>query len=196
MGGSSAGPRFVHPATTSIRCWTVPRRSRPRRVERLGCPRWDDRPRKHVRCQRVLQLTTKAGIKPIIGVEAYIAPGSRFDTGASCGVTPARPTTSPAAAPTRTGDDGRERRSALFKLSSHASFEGQLSKWSRTDAELIAEHAEASSSPRMPVGGGANPPAARPEIGRRSKPRRSGGRSSDRFFASELMDGLSSTPKA
>ena len=30
----------------------------------------------------------------------------------------------------------------LFKLSSLASFEGQLSKWSRMDAELIAEHAE------------------------------------------------------
>ena len=30
----------------------------------------------------------------------------------------------------------------LFKLSSLASFEGQLGKWSRMDAELIAEHAE------------------------------------------------------
>ena len=29
----------------------------------------------------------------------------------------------------------------LFKLSSLASFEGQLGKWSRMDAELIAEHA-------------------------------------------------------
>lgn len=46
---------------------------------------------------------TKAGIKPIIGVEAYIAPGSRFDTRRILWVTPAkRPTTSPAAAPTRT----------------------------------------------------------------------------------------------
>ena len=30
----------------------------------------------------------------------------------------------------------------LFKLSSLASFEGQLGKWSRMDAEIIAEHAE------------------------------------------------------
>ena len=30
----------------------------------------------------------------------------------------------------------------LFKLSSLASFEGQLGKWSRMDAELIAEHAD------------------------------------------------------
>ena len=46
---------------------------------------------------------TKAGIKPIIGVEAYIAPGSRFDTRRIPGVTPARsPTTSRAVAPTRT----------------------------------------------------------------------------------------------
>ncbi|WP_277061557.1 PHP domain-containing protein, partial [Rivihabitans pingtungensis] len=28
----------------------------------------------------------------------------------------------------------------LFKLSSLASFEGQLGKWSRMDAEIIAEH--------------------------------------------------------
>src|SRR5690625_3411100 len=30
----------------------------------------------------------------------------------------------------------------MFKLSSLASFEGQLGKWSRMDAEIIAEHAE------------------------------------------------------
>ncbi len=48
-------------------------------------------------------VATEAGIKPIIGVEAYIAPGSRFDTRASCGATRARsPTTSRAAAPTPT----------------------------------------------------------------------------------------------
>ncbi len=46
---------------------------------------------------------TAAGIKPIIGVEAYVAPGTRFDTAASCGVTRGRrATTCPAAAPTPT----------------------------------------------------------------------------------------------
>ncbi len=51
----------------------------------------------------------------------------------------------------------------LFKLSSLASFEGQLGKWSRMDAELIAEHASRHHRHhRLPVRGGADPAAARP----------------------------------
>ncbi len=91
-------------------------------------------------------VATEAGIKPIIGIEAYIAPGSRFDTkrvqwgdrsqkgddvsgsGAYTHMT--------MVAENATGLRN------LFKLSSMASFEGQLGKWSRMDAELIAEHAE------------------------------------------------------
>ena len=91
-------------------------------------------------------VATDAGIKPIIGIEAYIAPGSRFDTkrvqwgdrsqkgddvsgsGAYTHMT--------MVAENATGLRN------LFKLSSMASFEGQLGKWSRMDAELIAEHAE------------------------------------------------------
>lgn len=91
-------------------------------------------------------VATAAGIKPIIGIEAYIAPGSRFDTkrvqwgdrsqkgddvsgsGAYTHMT--------MVAENATGLRN------LFKLSSLASFEGQLGKWSRMDAELIAEHAE------------------------------------------------------
>ncbi|OOK66372.1 PHP domain protein [Mycobacterium kansasii] len=46
---------------------------------------------------------TQAGIKPIIGVEAYIAPASRFDTRRIFWATRARrPTTSREAAPTPT----------------------------------------------------------------------------------------------
>ncbi len=49
----------------------------------------------------------KHGIKPIIGIEAYVAPESRFTPSACCGATRARSrTTSPAAARTP-HDDGR-----------------------------------------------------------------------------------------
>ena len=88
---------------------------------------------------------TEAGIKPIIGVEAYIAPGSRFDTKRILWGDPEPE------GRRRLGqrllhphDDGRGERDGLrnlFKLSSLASFEGQLGKWSRMDAEIIAEHA-------------------------------------------------------
>lgn len=88
---------------------------------------------------------TEAGIKPIIGIEAYIAPASRFET--------KRVTWGD---PSQKGDDVSGSGSYthmtmvaenatglrnLFKLSSLASFEGQLGKWSRMDAEIIAEHA-------------------------------------------------------
>ncbi|MCS4489034.1 MULTISPECIES: DNA polymerase III subunit alpha [unclassified Corynebacterium] len=88
---------------------------------------------------------TGAGIKPIIGIEAYLAPGSRFDLKRQ-----------------RWGDESQksddvsasgaylhqtmvaetaEGLKNLFYLSSMASYEGQLGKWPRMDAELIAEHA-------------------------------------------------------
>ncbi|GCA96607.1 DNA polymerase III subunit alpha [Mycolicibacterium sp. NCC-Tsukiji] len=87
---------------------------------------------------------TKEGIKPIIGIEAYIAPASRFNT--------KRVTWGD---PSQKGDDVSGSGSYthmtmvaenatglrnLFKLSSLASFEGQLGKWSRMDAEIIAEN--------------------------------------------------------
>ncbi|MDH6193838.1 DNA polymerase-3 subunit alpha [Mycobacterium frederiksbergense] len=89
-------------------------------------------------------VATKEGIKPIIGIEAYIAPASRFNT--------KRVTWGD---PSQKGDDVSGSGSYthmtmvaenatglrnLFKLSSLASFEGQLGKWSRMDAEIIAEH--------------------------------------------------------
>lgn len=91
-------------------------------------------------------VATDMGVKPIIGIEAYIAPESRFNTkrvlwgnreqkgddvsgsGAYTHMT--------MVAENATGLRN------LFKLSSLASIEGQLGKWSRMDAELIAAHAE------------------------------------------------------
>ncbi|RDI67543.1 DNA polymerase-3 subunit alpha [Nocardia pseudobrasiliensis] len=87
-----------------------------------------------------------SGITPIIGIEAYIAPGSRFS-----------------AERVRWGDPSQKSDDVsgsgaylhmtmfaknavglrnLFRLSSLASLEGQLGKWPRMDAELIAEYAE------------------------------------------------------
>ncbi|MGB3893280.1 MAG: DNA polymerase III subunit alpha [Mycolicibacter sinensis] len=89
---------------------------------------------------------TKAGIKPIIGVEAYIAPGSRFDTRRIHWGDPGQKSDDVSGGGSYThltmvAENATGLRN-LFKLSSLASFEGQLGKWSRMDAEIIAEHAE------------------------------------------------------
>ncbi|BBX22544.1 DNA-directed DNA polymerase [Mycolicibacter terrae] len=89
---------------------------------------------------------TKAGIKPIIGVEAYIAPGSRFDTRRVHWGDPGQKSDDVSGSGSYThltmvAENATGLRN-LFKLSSLASFEGQLGKWSRMDAELIAEYAE------------------------------------------------------
>ncbi|ORW66981.1 DNA polymerase III subunit alpha [Mycolicibacter senuensis] len=89
---------------------------------------------------------TKAGIKPIIGVEAYIAPGSRFDTRRVHWGDPGQKSDDVSGSGSYThltmvAENATGLRN-LFKLSSLASFEGQLGKWSRMDAEIIAEHAE------------------------------------------------------
>jgi DNA polymerase-3 subunit alpha len=88
---------------------------------------------------------TKAGIKPIIGVEAYIAPGSRFDTKRIFWGDPGQKGDDISGSGSYThltmvAENATGLRN-LFKLSSLASFEGQLGKWSRMDAEIIAEHA-------------------------------------------------------
>ncbi|RJO69172.1 DNA polymerase III subunit alpha [Nocardia panacis] len=87
----------------------------------------------------------KQGIKPIIGIEAYIAPASRFETKRVLWGDPSQKgddvsgsgsyTHMTMVAETATGLRN------LFKLSSLASLEGQLGKWSRMDEEIIAEHA-------------------------------------------------------
>ncbi|MGB8391060.1 DNA polymerase III subunit alpha, partial [Mycobacterium sp.] len=88
----------------------------------------------------------KAGIKPIIGVEAYVAPGSRFDTRRITWGDPGQKSDDVSGGGSYThltmmAENAMGLRN-LFKLSSVASFEGQLGKWSRMDAELVAEHAE------------------------------------------------------
>ncbi|MDQ2628604.1 MAG: PHP domain-containing protein, partial [Actinomycetota bacterium] len=85
---------------------------------------------------------TKAGIKPIIGVEAYIAPGSRFDTRRVHWGDPGQKSDDVSGSGSYThltmvAENATGLRN-LFKLSSLASFEGQLGKWSRMDAEIIA----------------------------------------------------------
>ncbi|MGB3335436.1 MAG: DNA polymerase III subunit alpha [Mycobacterium sp.] len=89
---------------------------------------------------------TKVGIKPIIGVEAYIAPASRFDTRRVHWGDPSQKSDDVSGSGSYThmtmvAENATGLRN-LFKLSSLASFEGQLGKWSRMDAEIIAEHAE------------------------------------------------------
>ncbi|MEJ5920610.1 DNA polymerase III subunit alpha [Corynebacterium sp. H78] len=89
---------------------------------------------------------TKKGIKPIIGIEAYMAPESRFNKKRIQW-----------GEPHQKGDDVSGRGSYLhqtmlalnsqglrnlFYLSSMASYEGQLGKYPRMDAELIAERSE------------------------------------------------------
>src|SRR5246500_528781 len=87
---------------------------------------------------------TAAGIKPIIGIEAYIAPASRFDTRRVLWGDPSQKDDDVSGSGSYTHltmvAENAEGLRNLFKLSSLASFEGQLGKWARMDAELIAEH--------------------------------------------------------
>ena len=89
---------------------------------------------------------TKVGIKPIIGVEAYVAPGSRYDTRRILWGDPGQKADDVSGSGSYThltmvAENATGLRN-LFKLTSLASFEGQLGKWNRMDAEIIAEHAE------------------------------------------------------
>ena len=89
---------------------------------------------------------TDFGIKPIIGVEAYIAPASRFDNRRVLWGDPGQKSDDVSGSGSYThltmvAENATGLRN-LFKLSSLASFEGQLGKWSRMDAEIIAEHAD------------------------------------------------------
>ena len=87
-----------------------------------------------------------AGVKPIIGVEAYMAPESRFNKKRVLWGTPDQKRDDVSASgaylhQTMLAENATGLRN-LFKLSSLASYEGQLGKWPRMDAELIAEHAD------------------------------------------------------
>jgi DNA polymerase-3 subunit alpha len=87
---------------------------------------------------------TDVGITPIIGVEAYVAPGSRFDTKRILWGDPGQKGDDVSASGaythmTMVAENATGLRN-LFKLTSLASFEGQLGKWNRMDAEIIAEN--------------------------------------------------------
>ncbi|MCS4536220.1 DNA polymerase III subunit alpha [Corynebacterium sp. HS2168-gen11] len=88
---------------------------------------------------------TKADIKPIIGIEAYIAPGSRFDLKRQRWGEEHQKSDDVSASGAYLHQtliaETAEGLKNLFYLSSMASYEGQLGKWARMDAELIAEHA-------------------------------------------------------
>ena len=88
----------------------------------------------------------EAGVKPIIGIEAYMAPESRFNKKRVLWGTPDQKRDDVSASgaylhQTMLAENATGLRN-LFKLSSLASYEGQLGKWPRMDAELIAEHAD------------------------------------------------------
>jgi DNA polymerase-3 subunit alpha len=89
----------------------------------------------------------KYGIKPIIGVEAYLTPGtSRFDkTRVRWGdESQASDDVSARGAYTHMTMLARttEGMNNLFRLGSRGSLEGQMGKWPRMDRELLSTHAE------------------------------------------------------
>ncbi|WP_454199087.1 DNA polymerase III subunit alpha [Nocardia sp. Marseille-Q1738] len=88
----------------------------------------------------------KHDIKPIIGIEAYIAPASRFDNKRVQWGDPSQKGDDVSGSGaythmTMVAENATGLRN-LFKLSSLASIEGQLGKWARMDAEIIAQYAE------------------------------------------------------
>ena len=89
---------------------------------------------------------TAAGIKPIIGIEAYIAPDSRLNKSRMRWGTPDQKKDDISGSgaylhQTMLAENATGLKN-LFRLSSLASYEGQLGKWPRMDAELIAEYAD------------------------------------------------------
>ncbi|MBF6068439.1 DNA polymerase III subunit alpha [Nocardia farcinica] len=85
-------------------------------------------------------------VTPVIGIEAYVAPGSRFSTERVRWGDPTQKADDVAGSGaylhmTMLARDATGLRN-LMRLSSLASFEGRLGKWPRMDAELIAEYAE------------------------------------------------------
>ncbi|CCH34119.1 DNA polymerase III subunit alpha [Actinosynnema sp. NPDC047251] len=91
------------------------------------------------------QQATSAGIKPVVGIEAYLAPESRFNKKRVLWGDPGQKSDDVSASGAYTHQTIWARTNEglhnLMKLSSRASTEGQLGKWARMDAELVAEHA-------------------------------------------------------
>jgi DNA polymerase-3 subunit alpha len=89
---------------------------------------------------------TAAGVTPVIGVEAYVAPESRLHKGRIKWGRPEqkRDDVSGNGAITHMTMWARNAVGLknLFRLNSRASIEGQLGKWPRMDMDIIAEHSE------------------------------------------------------
>src|SRR3954470_14927872 len=87
-----------------------------------------------------------AGITPVIGVEAYVAPESRLDKARIKWGRPEQKGDDVAGSGAYTHMTMWARNAAglknLFRLNSRGSMEGQLGKYPRMDFEIIAEHAE------------------------------------------------------
>src|SRR3984885_5487124 len=105
---------------------------------------------------------TAAGIKPIIGIEAYVAPASRFETKRILWGDPGQKSDDVSGSGSYThmtmvAENATGLRN-LFKLSSLASFEGQVgADGRRADRRACRRH---HRHHRLPVGGGADPAAA------------------------------------
>ena len=89
---------------------------------------------------------TEMGIKPIIGIETYMAPESRCKRGRVRWGEPHQKSDDVSGSgaylhQTMLAENTTGLRN-LFYLSSMASYEGQLGKWPRMDADIIAERAE------------------------------------------------------
>jgi len=88
---------------------------------------------------------TEAGITPVIGIEAYVAPERRDNTNRILWGQPHQKQDDVSASGSYLHKTiwarNREGLHNLFKLSSRSYAEGWLSKWARMDKELIAEHA-------------------------------------------------------
>ncbi|WP_214416727.1 DNA polymerase III subunit alpha [Sphaerisporangium fuscum] len=89
---------------------------------------------------------TGAGIKPILGIEAYVAPESRLNKKPVLWGEPHQKSDDVSAGGYYTHMTIWARNATglgnLMKLSSRAYTEGFVRKWARMDAELLAEHAE------------------------------------------------------
>ncbi|HET6532965.1 MAG TPA: DNA polymerase III subunit alpha, partial [Actinoplanes sp.] len=89
---------------------------------------------------------TGAGLTPVIGVEAYVAPESRFHKQRVRWGRPEQKSDDVSGNGAITHMTMWARNAAglhnLFKLNSRASMEGHYVKWPRMDMDLIAEHAE------------------------------------------------------
>ncbi|MEV6599474.1 DNA polymerase III subunit alpha [Actinoplanes sp. NPDC051346] len=92
------------------------------------------------------QQATAAGVTPVIGIEAYVAPESRLHKARVKWGRPEQKSDdiSGNGAITHKTMWARDARGLknLFRLSSRASMEGHYVKWPRMDMDIIAEHAE------------------------------------------------------